>query len=129
MEAEFIIRLSLLALRILLQTYGNEYAVNDPYVFFLEGERIVITGDFKGAEKIILCDDKYLNKCGYRNEQQIILKGQTQILLEISTYPWSYGDPVWYHVVDRYGNSKKGHRFMIGLLYDRATPITKGFLF
>lgn len=126
MEAEFIIRLSLLALRILLQTYGNEYAVNDPYVFFLEGERIVITGDFRGTEKIILCDDKYLDKCSYKNEQRIILKGQTQVLLEISTYPWRHGDRVWYHVVP---SEKDGYRFIIGMLYDRATPITKGFLF
>jgi hypothetical protein len=126
MEAEFIIRLSLLALRILLQTYGDEYSIKDPYVFFLEGERIVITGDFRGAEKIVLCDNKYLDKCSYKNEQQIILKGQTQILLEISTYPWSYGDPIWYHVVP---SEKDGHRFIIGMLYDRAIPITGGYYF
>jgi len=122
-EAEFIFRLTLLALRILLQTYGSEYNVNEPYVFFLEGERLVITGEFKDAEKIVLCDDEFIYNCSYKNEQQILIKGQTQILLVISTYPWRQGDRVWYHVIP---TKKKGHRFIIGNIYDQATPITKG---
>ena len=123
MEAEFIIRLTLMALRILISVYADEYDISEPYVFFLEGERIVLTGEFKGAKKIILCDNEYIDKCGYKNEQKIIIKGQTQILLEISTYPWRHGDHVWYHVVP---TEKKGYRFLIGNIYDRATPITEG---
>ena len=129
MEAEFILRLTLLALRILLQTYGDEYNIKDPYVFFLEGERIVLTGEFKNVEKIILCDNKHLDKCGFRNEQKIILKGRTQVLIEISTYPWSYGDPVWYHIVSSGSSNSPGYQFAIGFLYDRVTPITGGLLF
>lgn len=123
METEFILRLTILALQILLNNYGHEYNVNHTSVFFLEGERIVVTGEFKDVEKIVLCDDEYLDKCGYRNEQKIILKGQTQLLLEISTYPWSYGDRVWYHTIPSDG---KGYRFIIGQIYDQVTPIEKG---
>ena len=123
METEFILRLTILALRMLLASYGDQYEVDSAYVFFLEGERIVITGEFKDVEKIILCDDELTVKCGFHNEQKIILKGQTQILLEISTYPWSFGDPVWYHTIPSDG---KGYRFMIGQIYDHVTPIEKG---
>jgi hypothetical protein len=124
METAFFIRLSLIALQLLLQQYGGSYGVSDPDVFFLEGNRIVLTGEFKDVEKIILCDDKFLNKCGLRNEQRILLKGQTQILLEISTHPWSFGEPVWYHTVP--STRKKGYRFIIGMIYSTITPITKG---
>lgn len=124
MEAEFFLRLTLMALQILLGTFGDTYGVSDPDVFFLEGNRIVITGEFKDVEKIILCDDKFLDNCGFKNEQKILLKGQTQILLEISTYPWSFGDPVWYHTVP--STRKKGYRFIIGMIYNTITPITEG---
>lgn len=124
MEAEFFLRLTVLALQILLGTFGDTYGISDPDVFFLEGNRIVITGEFKDVEKIILCDDKFLDNCGFMNEQKILLKGQTQILLEISTYPWSFGDPVWYHPIP--STRKKGYRFMIGRIYNTITPITKG---
>jgi hypothetical protein len=124
MEAEFIFRLTILALQILLKTYGDPYGISKPDVFFLEGNRIVITGEFADVEKIVLCDDQFLDNCGFRNEQKILLKGQTQILLEISTYPWSYGHPVWYHTIP--STSKKGYRFMIGRIYSTVTPITQG---
>jgi len=124
MDAEFILQLTVLALRILLGTYGDEYGVSEPYVFFLEGNRIVITGEFKDVEKIVLCNDKFLDNCGFINEQKILLKGQTQILLEISTYPWRYGDRVWYHTIPQ--KRKKGYRFIIGRIYDTVTPITEG---
>lgn len=124
MDAEFIFRLTILALQILLRTYGNDYGVSDPDVFFLEGNRIVLTGEFADVEKIILCDDQFLDNCGFMNEQKIILKGQTQILLEISTYPWSFGHPVWYHTVP--STNKKGYRFIIGRIYNTVTPITQG---
>jgi hypothetical protein len=124
METAFFIRLSLIALQLLLQTQGSSYGVSDPDVFFFEGNRIVLTGEFKNVKKIILCDDKFLDKCGLRNEQKILMKGQTQILLEISTYPWNIGEPVWYHPVP--STRKEGYRFIIGMIYDRATPITRG---
>ena len=124
METEFAIRLTILALRLLLASYGDQYDTVDPYVFFLEGNRMVVTGEFKDVEKIILCDSPFIDKCSYKNEQEIILHGQTQILLEISTYPWSYGDLVWYHAVP--SPNKKGYRFIIGQIYDQVTPIEKG---
>lgn len=124
MEAEFILRLTLVALQMLLGTYGNSYGVSEPDVFFLEGNHIVITGEFEDVEKIVLCNDKFLDNCGFMNEQKILLKGQTQILLEISTYPWSYGDPIWYHTIPP--KRKQGYRFIIGRIYNTVTPITKG---
>ena len=124
MEAEFILRLTLLALRILLMSYTDEYDIKDPYVFFHEGERIVLTGEFKGVKKLVLCDNEQYDKCGFQNEQLIILKGQTQLLIQISIYPWYYGDQVWYHPVP--STKKKGYRFMIGQLYDRVLSIEKG---
>lgn len=124
METEVILRLIILALQVFLNNADyNESSITTDMVFFREGERIVLTGEFKDIDKIILCDDEYINNCGYRNEQKIVLKGQTQILLEISTYPWSYGHPIWYHTVPSNG---KGYRFIIGQLYDRVTPIEKG---
>lgn len=124
MEAEFFLRLTLLALQILLGTFGDTYGVSNPDVFFLEGNRMVITGEFGNVEKIILCDDEFLDNCSFKNEQKILLKGQTQILLEISTYPWDFGDPVWYHTVP--STRKKGYRFIIGMIYNTITPITEG---
>jgi hypothetical protein len=124
METEFLLRLTITLLRIWLSTYGQDYGVqSDPFIFFLEGNRFVVTGEFKEVEKIVLCDDEYLHKCGFLNEQKIILKGETQILLEVTTYPWSFGDPVWYHTVPSHG---KGYRFIIGQIYDQVTPIEKG---
>jgi hypothetical protein len=114
-------------LRILFQLYGQDYQPEHDFLFFLESERIVLTGNFENAEKIVLCDNEQYDKCGNRNSQPIILKGRNQILITISTYPWSFGDPVWYHVVDKHGNSEKGYRFLIGNIYNRVTPITKGF--
>lgn len=126
METEFLLRLTILALRILISTYGQQYDLNttDPFIFFEEGQRFVVTGEFKDVEKIVLCDDELLNNCGIKAEQRIILHGQTQILLEISTYPYSYGNPVWYHVLP--SSNKKGYRFIIGQIYDQVTPIEKG---
>ena len=74
METAFFIRLSLIALQLLLQTQGSSYGVSDPDVFFLEGNKIVLTGEFKNVEKIILCDHKFLNKCGLRNNFLFFLK-------------------------------------------------------
>jgi len=126
METEFLYRLTLIVLRLLIMSYGDQYDIEQPYLFFLEGEKIVLTGEFEGVEKIVLCDNILYNKCGLRNEQKIILHGQTQILLKISTYPWSYGDMVWYHVIPSSKKHKKGYRFFIGQIYDRVMPIEKG---
>ena len=123
METEFILRLTILALQLLLNNYGDQYNANADFIFFLEGERIVLTGEFKDVEKIILCNSELTKECEFRNEQKIILKGQTQILLEISTYPWSYGNPVWYHTIPSNG---KGYRFIIGQIYDQVVPIEQG---
>jgi hypothetical protein len=122
------IQIAFQILRILVQLYGQDYQPEQDFLFFLEGERIVLTGNFEDAEKIVLCDNEQYDKCGYRNPQPIIFKGRNQILITISTHPWSFGDRVWYHVVDKHGNSEKGYRFLIGNIYNRVTPITKGFL-
>lgn len=123
MEPEVIYQLTILMIRLLLQSYDGSEAQQD-YLFFLEGEKIVLTGEFKGVKKIVLCDNELYDKCSFRNEQRIIFYGQTQILLEISIYPWSYGDMVWYHAVP--SSNKKGYRFFIGQIYDKVTPIEKG---
>jgi hypothetical protein len=124
MESEVIYQLTILMIRLLIMSYDGSETKQQDYLFFLEDEKIVLTGDFKNVEKIVLCDDELYNKCSFHNEQRIILHGQTQILLEISIYPWSYGDMVWYHAVP--SSNKKGYRFFIGQIYDKVTPIDKG---
>lgn len=123
MGSEFMLRITLMIFRVLITLYSTQDQPDESFLLFLEGEKIVLTGDFKGTEKLVLCDNEFLDKCSYLNEQRIILKGQTQLLIEISIYPWSFGDQVWYHTVP---TEEKGYRFIIGQAYDKVTPINEG---
>ena len=60
----------------MVRIYGQDYQPEHDFLFFLEGEKIVLTGNFEDAEKIVLCDNEQYDKCVYRNPQPIIFKGR-----------------------------------------------------
>ena len=103
---------------------------NDPgFLIFKEGEKIVLIGDF-GAQgmndKIVLCNNKSYDKCGFVNEQKILLWTSKKCLIQISHYPWDYGDNIYFHIVKNGKPQGTGYKFWLGYIYDRETPIDKG---
>jgi hypothetical protein len=124
METEFIIQLTLQMIRILITIYGSDVSNYNPHtdLFILtnQKEQMVLIADFAGADEIILCDNKFYDKCQFKNKQKILLLGQTQVLLELDTYPWQVPDRIYIHPLN---NGKpihlKGYEMHMGFMYNR----------
>ena len=132
METQFIIQLTVQILRILIVIYGNDVANYNPHtdVFILTNkpEKIVLIGDFAGADEITICDNQLYNKCSFKNKQKIILLGQTQTLIELDTYPLQVPDRIYVHITnkDRPLHST-GYKMNMGFMYNRVHQLKGGY--
>ena len=109
-------------MRILINVYGQEYNPQLDWFLLTErsDEKIVFLGDFKDVDEIILCDNPQFNKCGFQNKQMILMQGQTQILIQLNTYPFTVPDKFYVHTLT---NGKPthliGYKMQMGFTYDR----------
>jgi hypothetical protein len=125
METEFIIQLTIQMIRILIAIYGSDVSNYNPYtdIFMLtnQKEQIILIADFAGADEIIVCDNEFYNKCGFKNKQKIILLGQTQVLLELDSYPMQVPDRIYIHPTHK-GKPihLTGYKMDMGFIYNRV---------
>ena len=94
MEAQIIV----LILRMLISLHGEDYNIQLDWFLLTEesNEKIVFVGDFKNVDEIILCDNISFDKCGFQNKQMILLLGQTQVLIQLDTYPFRVPEKFMY---------------------------------
>jgi hypothetical protein len=126
METQVII----LILRVLLSLYGEDYNPKIDWFILTErsNEKIVFLGDFKNVDEIILCDNQSFNKCGFQNKQVILIKGQTQMLIQLDTYPFTVPDKFYVHTL---ANGRpthfNGYPMRMGFIYDRIYQLEGGY--
>ena len=122
-------KIALVILQLLLQQFGQGYNPDTDFLFFKEGEKIVLAGEFglQGSnDKIILCDNPIYEKCSFVNEQKIILWTSNQTLIQLKTDPLRPGNYAYFYIVKNGKPEKKGYKFMMNQIYDRVTPIDRG---
>ena len=113
-------------MRILISVYGQDYNPQLDWFLLTErsNEKIVFLGDFKDVDEIILCDNPQFNKCGFQNKQTILMKGQTQVLIQLNTYPFTVPDKFYVHTLT---NGKPthltGYKMQMGFTYDRICQL------
>jgi hypothetical protein len=119
-------------IRILITIYGSDVANYNPHtdVFVLNNQtqQMVLIADFAGADEIIICDNRFYDKCGFKNKQKIILLGQTQVLLELNTYPWQVPDRIYIHPIYK-GRPihSKGYEMSMGFVYNRVHQLERRY--
>ena len=125
-------KIALVILQLLLQQFGQGYNLDTDFLFFKEGEKIVLAGEFglQGSnDKIILCDNPIYEKCRFINEQKIILWTSNQTLIQLKTDPFRACDNVYFHIIKNGKNGKpqkESYKFWMNQIYDRVTPIDRG---
>lgn len=120
------VQIAILILRILINLYAVQNQEYNPKLdWFLltewNKEKIVFESNFKNVDKIIICDNELFDKCGFQNEQKIILIGQTQALIELDLYPWRVPDIVYVHKLTKGRPTHfKGYPLRMGFSIDRV---------
>ena len=119
-------QIAILIMRILLNLYGQDY--NPQLDFFLltedSNEKIVFLGEFKGVDEVIICDNPLFDNCGFKNKQKIILLGQTQVLLQLDTYPFRVPEKFYVHTLTKGKPTHlTGYKMQMGFFYDRIYPL------
>ena len=125
------LKIALVILQLLLNQFGQEYNPDTDFLFFIEGEKIVLAGEFglEGSnDKIILCDNSIYEKCSFINEQKIILWTSNQTLIQLKTDPLRPGNYAYFYIIKNGKPEKNGYKFMMNQIYDRVTPIDRGAL-
>ena len=114
------IQITILILQILLNAYGENPKIDWFILTERSNEKIVFLGDFKGVDEIIICDNSLFKNCGFKNKQKIILLGQTQVLLQLDTYPFRVPDKFYVHTLTKgIPTHLKGYKMRMGFTYDR----------
>ena len=109
-------------MRVLLSLYGQNYNPQLDWFLLTEesNEKIVFLGEFKNVDEIIICDNRLFDKCGFQNKQKIILLGQTQVLLQLDTYPFRVPDKFYVHTLtNNRPTHLNGYPMRMGFTYDR----------
>lgn len=116
------LQISLLILRILLNLYGQDYNPNtDVFILNNRVEKVCLVGDFKGADGITICDNPFFNRCGLKNEQKVILMGQTQALIELNPHPFKMPETIYIHPTSKGRPIHKiGYQMFMGFMYSRV---------
>lgn len=121
------VQIAILILRILISIYGQNYDVESDVFLLTERSRenIVFVGDFKGVKKVIICDDPLYDYCGIERKQQIILLGQTQVLIHLNPHPFEVGESFYVHTLDKKGKPTHpvGYRIRMGFFTNRIYPL------
>ena len=126
MEAQIIV----LILRMLISLYGEDYNIQLDWFLLTEesNEKIVFVGDFKNVDEIILCDDPLFDKCGFQNKQMILLLGQTQVLIQLDTYPFRVPEKFYVHTLTKGKPTHlNGYPMRMGFTYDRVYQLKGGY--
>ena len=115
-----------LILRMLINIYGESYNPQFDYFLLTEesDENIVFIGDFKGVDKVVICDNPIYDYCGLKRTQVILIKGQTQLLVHLNTHPFRVPEKFYVHTL-RKGRPThfKGYKMQMGFFYDRIYPL------
>jgi len=116
------VQIAILILQILLNTYGQDYNPEiDWFILHDKEEKIVFLGDFKGVDEVVICDNKFYDRCGLKNKQRIILAGQTQLLINLDPYPFKIPERIDVHTLDKGKPTRsKGYEMRMGFVYDRV---------
>lgn len=116
-----------LILRMLLNIYGEAY--NPQYDSFLltedSHENIVFIGDFKGVDKVVICDNPIYDYCGLKRTQVILIKGQTQLLVALNIHPFRVPEKFYVHTLTKKNKPTHlvGYKMQMGFFYDRIYPL------
>ena len=116
------IQIAALILQILLRIYGQDYNPQIDWFILTERseEQIVFVGDFKGVDEIFICDNPLYDYCGLKNKQQILLLGQTQILIDLDPYPFRVPEKIYVHTLAKGKPTHSiGYEMRMGFTYDR----------
>lgn len=127
------LQIAILILRILISIYGEDYKPKIDWFILSErsiNEKIVFLGDFKGVKEIIICDNSLFDNCNFKNKQKIILLGQTQVLIELDTYPFQVPDKFYVHTLNKKGKPTHpiGYEIRMGFTIDRIHTLSSNFL-
>lgn len=118
------VQIAILILRVLISIYGQEYNPQNDFFLLKEESRenLVIVGNFKGVKEVIICDNPLYDYCGIKSKQQIILLGQTQILIQLKPYPFKIYESFYLHTLNKKGKPTHnyGYRIRMGIYYDRV---------
>lgn len=132
METQVVIQLTVQILRILITIYGNDVSSynsqTDVFILTNRPEKIVLIGDFAGADEIIICDNQLYRKCSFKNKQKIIFLGQEQTLIELDTYPWQVPNRIYVHITN--GGKpihSRGYVMNMGFMYNRVHQLERRY--
>lgn len=123
-------QIAILIMRILLNLYGESYNPQLDWFILTErsNEQIVFLGDFKGVDEVIICDNQVFDKCGFQNKQVILIKGQTQLLIQLNTYPFRVPDKFYVHTLTNGRPTHlNGYTMRMGFTYDRIHQLKGGY--